>query len=94
MGLLCRGVASLGALGLGTVWFSPSGRQTPAQCQTQQDRYRQMATVIGCNSDTAVLIFWLDHNPPLPPLLSLQAPRAHTDLHHYSLLGRRCGSGG
>lgn len=94
MGLLCRGVVSLGALGLGTVWFSPLGRQAAAQCRTQQNRYRQMATVIGCNPDTAVLIFWLEHNPPLPPLLSLQAPCAHADLHHSSLPGRRCGSGG
>ena len=94
MRLLLRRVVSPGALALGTVWLSPLGRQAPAQRRIQQDRYRQMATVISCNLDTAVLIFWLKHNPPLPPLLSLQAPRAHADLHHSSLPGRRCGSGG
>jgi len=94
MELLWSGAVSLGVLALGTALLSAPGRTTPAQRQRQPNRYRQMATVIGCNSDAAVLIFWLEHNPPLPPLLSLQAPRAHADLHHSSLPGRRCGSGG
>lgn len=94
MGLLRSGVRSPGALTLGTAWLSPPGRQASAQHRTLQDRYRQMATVIGCNPNSAVLIFWLEHNPPLPPLLSLQAPCAHADLHHSSLPGRRCGSRG
>lgn len=42
--------------------------------------------VISCNPGTAELIFWLEHNPPLPPLLSLQAPRAHADLQTYTIL--------
>lgn len=89
MGLLQKGVMSPGALALGTWWLSPPDRHPPVP-----NRYKQMATVITCNSYAAVLIFWLEHNPPLPPLLSLQAPCAHADHHYSSLPGRRCRSGG
>lgn len=92
MRLLWTGAVSPGALTLGTAWLSPPDRQAPTQCRRQQDSYRQMATVIGCNPDTAVLIFWLKHNPPLPPLLSPCRHHAHTQT--YTILPSQGGGAG